>query len=507
MSTFHGLEMAKQALFAQQSALHTTGHNISNANTEGYSRQRVNFDTSQSFPTGARNRPEIPGQMGTGVEIGSVERVRNKFLDYQFRAENSKTGYWDTRSESLSRMEELLNEPSDSGLSKTMDQFWESLQELAANPENTGAQSVVAHKGSAVAETFNHFSKSLHSIRKDLKNQIDVTVTDTNGLLRQINELNNQIKQIEPHGYVANDLYDDRDRLIDELSEIVNIKVTNDKSSDGSKSIADGVVSIELVDDNGQSLAKPPVQLLDGTETDQSKAVLELDVTYNDAGAVQGISIAGYDHIEPLALMESGGSLTGLVESYGYVDGQNDTVTGEYPDMLAELDKLAAAFADEFNRVHSRDDDDGQKIFKISETEGAAASLTVLKEIMDDPSLINASSDDRSGNGDNALALALADIFFSELEDLDGASVNDFFGSLIGKLGVRAEEANRMSKNTDVLRSQVQEQRMSVSSVSLDEEMSNMIQFQHAYSAAARIMTSTDEMLDRIINNMGLVGR
>src|SRR5690625_1187975 len=119
MSSFHGLEMAKQALFAQQAALYTTGHNIANANTEGYSRQRVNFKTMSPYTAPGRNRPEIPGQMGTGVQVGTVERIRNQFLDYQFRTENSKSGYWDTKADALSRMEELLNEPSDSGLSRS----------------------------------------------------------------------------------------------------------------------------------------------------------------------------------------------------------------------------------------------------------------------------------------------------------------------------------------------------------------------------------------------------
>lgn len=132
MSTFHGLEMAKQALFAQRSALYTTGHNIANANTKSYSRQRVNFETTMSpFPTASRNRPEIPGQIGTGVKTGSVRRIRNSFLDYQFRAENSKSGHWNTMADALGRMEGLMNEPSENGLSKTMNKFWQSLQGLS----------------------------------------------------------------------------------------------------------------------------------------------------------------------------------------------------------------------------------------------------------------------------------------------------------------------------------------------------------------------------------------
>src|SRR5690625_5211438 len=226
MSTFQGLEMAKRALFAQQGALYTTGHNISNVNTEGYSRQRVNFKTTSPFPTPSRIQPHIKGQIGTGVEIGIVDRIRNKFLDMQYRSENSRMGYWETRSEALSRMEELLNEPTENGLNKTMDRFWQSLQDLADNPENDGARSVVAQRGLAVAETFNHLHRSLTSIQKDLKEEIVQSVDDVNGLLNDINEINKQIRKIEPHGMLANDLYDERDRLLDQLSEYVNIKVT-----------------------------------------------------------------------------------------------------------------------------------------------------------------------------------------------------------------------------------------------------------------------------------------
>src|SRR5690625_2581329 len=255
MSTFHGLEMAKKALFAQQGALHTTGHNIANANTDGYSRQRVNFNTTTPFPVPSRVQPQIAGQLGTGVEIGSVQRIRDQFLDAQYRTENSKLGYWEATSTALRRMENLLNEPTEQGLAEVMNLFWQSLNDLAVNPDNTGARSVVAQRGLAVAETFNYLSKNLKSIQADLKSQIDVMAGDTdsqiNSLLRQINDINEQVQKIEPHGYVANDLYDRRDVLIDELSKLVNIKVHRHKSADSSQEIADGLVSIELVKEDG----------------------------------------------------------------------------------------------------------------------------------------------------------------------------------------------------------------------------------------------------------------
>src|SRR5690625_766012 len=150
MGTFQGLELARKALFAQQGALYTTGHNIANVNTAGYSRQRVNFETTTPFPVPSRIQPNIAGQIGTGVKIGTVQRVRDQFLDFQYRSENSRLGYWEAKQEALSRMENLLNEPSEIGLSNIMDRFWQSLEELANHPENSGARSVVAERGLAL---------------------------------------------------------------------------------------------------------------------------------------------------------------------------------------------------------------------------------------------------------------------------------------------------------------------------------------------------------------------
>ncbi|WP_163970550.1 flagellar hook-associated protein FlgK [Oceanobacillus halotolerans] len=532
MSTFHGLEMAKQALFAQQSALHTTGHNISNANTDGYTRQRVNFETTSPFPSASRNRPNIPGQMGTGVEAGTVQRVRDQFLDTQFRSENSKSGYYEAMADATDRMESLLNEPSDSGLSTSMDQFWQSLQDLSVNPENSGARSVVVQRGLALAEAFNYTADSLESIRSDLKNEIEVTTKNANSILEQISGINDQIKQIEPHGYLANDLYDERDRLIDELSGMMNIDVSYSKSGDSAPDVADGLVTIKLADEKGVPIEDAPALLKAGAGKGDYQ---ELEVHYLDEGdqygAVAGITIGEYEskegekmptgeHLRSIEDFLSNGSLKGNIDAFGYVtttDGSSEgMVSGLYTDMLSDIDTMVEAFATKFNEVHKEGEGlngepegfDGNFFVSVDgENESiTATSITVHSKIQENPDLIAASKEDGgSGNGDNASELAAV---FDESLDLDeDASVRTYYESLIGDLGVAAQEANRMSDNTEVLRSQVEQQRQSVSSVSLDEEMSNMIKFQHAYNAAARSMTVMDELLDRIINNMGLVGR
>jgi flagellar hook-associated protein 1 len=499
MSTFHGLEMAKRALYTQQSALYTTGHNISNANTEGYSRQRVNFETLPAYPTGSRNRPQIPGQLGQGVQAGSVERIRDSFLDLQYRAENSKAGYWETMSESLYRMESLLNEPSDSGLANTMDKFWQSLQDLAVNPENTGARSVVVQRGLAVADTFNYLTSNLKSMQKDIGKQVEVTVKDANSLIRQIDRINNQIKELEPHGYLPNDLYDERDRLVDELSGIVNIKVHRVESADSALDIAGGLTRIELVDDNGA--------LITNLVDPESDGATYQEFSFQETGSDITVEIDGGD----FKVSSNSGSLSSLLEVYG-----NGATTDEqkvnFKDMIANIEKMAETFVEEFNNIHNEGftlyGEKPEVDFKFFSIDDVTKEVSVSKTVIDDNGLIAASGNGNSGNGENALKLA--DVMDKELAGNpfeNGATIKSFYEGVIGGLGVATQESNRMANNTSVLRSQVQEQRMSVSSVSLDEEMTNMIKFQHAYNAAARNMTAVDEILDRIINNMGIVGR
>lgn len=516
MSTFHGLEMARRALAVQQSALYTTGHNISNAHTEGYSRQRIDFNTSLPYPSIGRNRPQIPGQIGTGVDVGAVTRIRNEFLDKQFRSENSRAGFWAVQSKALYRMEELLNEPSETGLSQTINEFWQALEDLSVNPENGGARAVVAQRGLAVTDTFNHLTETLHSIQSDLRQEIGATADTVNSLLSQINQINNQLKKIEPHGYLANDLYDKRDLLIDELSEIVSIKTTYHSQGGNAKEMAQGIVTIELVNRNGSSL-EPPVTLIDGRQDYDDHYFDDfLTVRPSEAeDAIESIHFKGYEE-DALSIDrfvdETNGSLSGLIKSHGY-GSEGEKIKGHYPRAIEDLNRMAQAMADRFNEVHrlGLEGDEGQDFFTYDPNQ-PALTITVVDEIIENPGLINANTleegqglEDQVNNGENALNLA--NVFSEKLEALDDLSVEGFLEHIIGVIGVEAREANRMNENTDILRHQIDEQRMSVSAVSLDEEMANMLKFQHAYNAAARSMTAIDELLDRIINQMGLVGR
>ncbi|WP_261131799.1 flagellar hook-associated protein FlgK [Bacillus sp. Marseille-Q3570] len=503
-STFHGLETSLRGLRTHQSALQTTGHNIANASTPGYSRQRVNFTQTEAFPAPGRNRPQIPGQLGTGVEAGSVQRVRESFLDLQFRGENTKSGYWSARSDALQKMEEIMNEPSDHGLGKTMDRFWQSLQDLAVNPEDSGARSVVRERGKALAETFNYLSGSLNSIKDDIKLQIDNSADSISSIAEQINDLNRQIGELEPHGYLPNDLYDKRDLLVDQLSELANVKVTKVDSGGDDLDIAEGKYTIQLVDDSGTTIGT----LVDGEKLNWNELGLKDGSTsqftlteHNKDGNPTGNS----DEIDFTAK----GKLLGQLVAHNEV----------YPGMLSKLDEMAYQFATEFNAVHSGgygldpdnvpSENTGNLFFEeLADEQGAASRIKLHTDITEKGGLNNIAASENGFAGDGSNALLLSEVKDSKFDFSTGeATVQSFYEGVIGEMAVDTQQANRLKGNSETLKQSVEERRQSVSGVSLDEEMTRMMQFQHAYNAAARNITSIDEMLDRIINGMGRVGR
>ncbi|ARK32098.1 flagellar hook-associated protein FlgK [Halalkalibacter krulwichiae] len=564
LSTFHALETARRAMMTQQYALHTTGHNIANANTEGYTRQRVNFTQTESYPSVGRNSPSVPGNLGTGVKAGSVQRIREEFLDVQYRNETNKVGYWQTRNQALTKMEDILNEPSEQGLSQQIDLFWTALQDLSADSEDAGARSVVRQRAVAVAETFNFLHDSLTMIQNDYQNEIEIKRLEINSLLSQLDLVNEQIRKTEPHGYVTNDLYDEQDRLLDQLSNLVNIQVQRVASVGNTNPAAEGAVTVTLIDDQGkpvQNEAGQPINLVDGTGASE-RAQFEIEFQPN-AHFVTGFTVregngTGTNVLNTLPR----GEMKALIEAYGYGTSPED-VTGVYPNMLKELNSMAEVFATEMNNIHSigftlADQNGvvhrGGDLFDLSgvgQGVGAAKAIKLDSNIQASlnniaassvninsivsgqrqvyQDLVNAPRDQQyfsnivdflttSSNfttgaptafaGDGTNAKRLADVKDTTLSfSNDSGTISTYYQGVIGDMAVSTQEAGRMMNSSLSLQDSVEYRRQSVSNVSLDEEMTMMIQYQHAYNAAARNITMVDEMLDRIINGMGVVGR
>ncbi|NOU58033.1 flagellar hook-associated protein FlgK [Brevibacillus borstelensis] len=512
-STFHGIEVSKRGLFAQQSALNTTGHNISNANTEGYTRQRANMQATMGLPYPGMFASIEPGLLGTGVNVTSLQRIREEFLDVQFRTENKHYGYWEARRDGLQKIEVIMNEPSETGLQKVMDELWKSWQDLSQNPESLSSRAVVRQRAIALAETFSALTTSLNELQRDLDNVVQTKVLDINSMAKQISNLNQQIGDLVPHGYRPNDLYDQRDLLLDKLSKMAEIKVTPGEN---------GMVNVTI---DGQPL-------VNGREQVTMAAVK------NEVTGFYDITL-GEEPFTPRS-----GSLLGTFEARGIATvGADGSVikTGPVPDMIKRLDTLATTLAAEVNKLHSTgmnlNDIEKRKTDPTAPLEGlpffvdandpagkapptSAASMKVNPAILTSLNAIAAAKPEKNDTGegtsfygDGRNALDIAAIKFDMLAlVIDGtgkqemSTLDDFYRYSIAQLGVDSQEAQRMEKNSEILTGQVDTQRQSVSGVSLDEEMSELVKYQHAYNASARVMTSMDEVLDKIINGMGRVG-
>ncbi|MGE7022740.1 flagellar hook-associated protein FlgK [Solibacillus cecembensis] len=508
-STFMGLESSKRGLYTQQSALYTTGHNISNANTLGYTRQRVNMETTPGYPGSGLNTMKTAGHIGTGVQAHSVQRIRDEFIDRQFRQETNKLGYWQSTTKSISQMEDIMSEPSEFGLNQAFTEFWKSMEDINDNPKDAAARQVMLSKGQGLAESFSYIDKQLKLIQGNIGNEINVNTKTVNSLLKQIADLNQQIQTVEPNGYMPNDLYDERDVLLDKLNDLIPVSVSFEKSGGNALAIAEGSMTIKFKPANGNEIT-----LVQSGEyahlnpMDSAGKVIDGDVdnlTTDGYNEFRGFAIADigrpptesttvnvtYDNLE-----KSKGKLAALVDAFGHSNGK-----GLYPEMIAKLDGLAKTFIEEFNKVHSQG-------FGLDGSQGDFFSGTTAKDIkvvITDPKQI-AASDTNGEEGNNKNMLELSKLQSAVQNGLQGGTFQTYYKSLVGDLGVKGEQAAKLEFNSGTLALQIENNRASHNSVSLDEEMTNMITFQQAYNANARMITVVDETLDKIINGMGRVG-
>lgn len=523
-STFMGLEASKRGLFTQQSALYTTGHNISNANTLGYSRQRVNMQATTGYPMAGLNSPTYPGHLGTGVEAGSIQRIRDQFIDRQYRQETNKLGYWESTAKSINQMEDIMTEPSEFGINQAFTDFWKSMEDVISNPKDAAGRQVLISKGQGLAESFNYMDTQLKLIQGNIGNEINVSTEKVNSILKQIAAINKQIQAVEPNGYVPNDLYDARDVLVDELNEYIPVSISMVKSGGNANAIAEGTMTIKFKPADGGA----EITLVDGKNyaklatLDTNGAAVDgnVDDQPTNGAAVDDQPTNGYAEFGAINVSEPGdppadagtnspgiieyadletgkGKLLALIDAYGHSGGQ-----GTYPEMLKKLDALVADFVTAFNEQHKLGfDSDGN----LGTDFFTGTTARDIKVAISDPKKIAASSvKGEEGNNNNMRFLAA--LQSGTRPNLQNATFQTYYKSLVGQLGVKGQEAITNAYNSGTLHLQIANSRASQSSVSLDEEMTNLITFQQAYNANARMITVVDETLEKIINGMGRVG-
>ena len=423
--SFTGLQTALSGLEAAQAAITTTGENIANANTAGYTRQTVQ--------TAATTPLTIPGQgggtqVGTGVTITDISRIRNQFLDVQYRAQNSATSNANSNASELGQVQTAMTDSSSSGLQGVMSQFWSAWNALGATQNAATLQGVVG-AGQTLATTFNAVAQQMQTVQSQASQQY-ASLTGANGQVAQdaqkIATLNAQISQAQQAGISPNTLMDQRDSALDDLSGLAQISVST--GSDGAVTVNFGDASTPLV--SGTTVTWP-----------------------------QTLTTAAGGQL---------GSLLNISSSTGPV--------GQY---ISSLDGVANQVISSVNALQP-----SSPFFT-----GTSASTIAVSA---NTSTIQTSSSSTSG-ADLAQAIG----------NLANGPADQAYAAFVSQVGSGVQAAQSTQATQQAVLTAVSNQRQSVSGVSLDEEMTNLIQFQQAYQASARVMNAINSTLNTLINTVG----
>ena len=633
-STFIGIEMGKKSLYAEQTAMKTSGHNISNANTDGYTRQRVTLQTEVPIYDPSLTRDQRPGQYGQGVETQKIERIRDHFIDERILDERSHQSFWKSRNDYLYQIEMVHNEPDDKNIRSLMDQYWNSLQELANNPSENAVREVTRERARTLTQSINHTYSQLDEIQRNVNQTVKTRVDEINQLTESIRQLNVQIQRSENVGDKPNDLYDRRDLLVEQLSKLADVTVSNRDPDEyivylGTVHLVQGEHREEIsimenpankgyYDLKWQGTAEPVrlqsgevaslLQLRDVDLDQQIRQVNSLAANLTDL--VNEIHRDGFDlnnntnldffKTMPITQNANGDfdrnndgtpEITALFKVAGTkkLDMENEigiagtiTLAPNNPGAAAikvnyvpqdkvrdvirkvneaqaevvaylnhsgQLSLKATLAADGKNNMdfairHIEDSGDllvnysgilrqsgaagafdWQTTGQINQLQAYAKNVSVTPMFnpaswaavsdainLDTRSIAASRGTDMNGLGDYTVsngpgdggnALLMAELRQKKTMIGSNETFNDFYTSVISRTGTLAEQADVQTKTADKLLEQLTQLRQSVSGVNLDEEMANLIMFQHAYNATARFITVQDRMLETIIR-MGL---
>jgi flagellar hook-associated protein 1 len=636
-STFSGLEVSKRGLSAHQQALHTTGHNVANADNKSFSRQRVQMGTAEPLYDASLNRAMVAGQIGQGVNVHTIERIRDSFLDDRIVETSTEKGYWETREKYIRQVEIVLNEPGGLSLRTHLDQFWSAWQELGNYPEESAHRSVVKEKavglGSRIEDTFNR----IYALKDQANREVENKTNLLNGMAESVRILNERITKSEAMGDNPNDLWDRRDKLVEEMAHLADIHIgRSDKDEfmvfigqqifvQGSKKNEIALIAnasyegkLDLVWKNTGAKVLLRNGELEGL-IEIRDVLLQEKIDMVDSFAMNlkdtvnsihkdGFGYNGKTNVDFFDVKNLSSNTFGDYDSDG--DGKNDItaifkVTGRTSlnqDNPIGIDGIMTFHKNNEKEsvvqiAYSKDETLRAVIKKINDAKlGVVASLNhdnqltlkgtiaedhpaknflirhledsgeflvgltgvlvgggvggsfdykrigelnkfqansedvtltphfhpasfvrLTEEIQNNTLSIAASRGKALGgsidynsphghkDGTNALLLAAALREKPIMVEYD-ATFTNFYSGIIAKLGTEGREAIQETETRKLLMTEYENLRQSVSGVSLDEEMANMVQFQQSYNASARMINVQNEMLDTIVNRLG-VGR
>ncbi len=622
-STFSGIELGKRSIMANTDAITTAGHNISNANTEGYSRQRVQIKEFDPLYKPDLERLERPGLIGQGVDVQAINRIRDELLDERIVAQSNQESYWDTRSKYYTMIEQIYNEPDDISVRSNMDKFWEAWQELSINPESKAARQAVVTRAETLTDSIKQRWEALAGVGNLIDGDIEATVKQVNSYARQIADCNAEIVRSRAMGDNPNDLLDRRDLMVDKLSKLINIS-TDQRDSDefmvhvGGRVIVQGSISreIDLVprfDDTGYSklvwkdIGNDAVfnggrlgALVELRDVDVRNEIQTLNtmtmnfadlVNYVHRNAVGANKVTGLDFFVQHPFVENAngnfdrngdGELdtsyvfrftgtnqldkqqqvgiegvmtfngsTGNVQVPYFHTDTVETVIARINDSTSEvkayLDKnnhlvlkaTTAQSVDNPDFVIRHVEDSGYFLagysgvlaatgaegaydfaqadavnalaagsqFSVSPVYNPSAYIEVNQALRNDVMSVAAGYMDAAGTaptGDGRAAVEIAAIRNTSVMVGGMKTFDDYFADTVTNVGLKGEQAETNLLSQNAIMDDLRNLRDSISGVNIDEELAEIMKFQHGYNAAAKFITVWDSLIDTVINRLGV---
>lgn len=448
-----------------QQALQTVSHNIANKTTEGYSRQRVELQTAVPIVEGRH-------QIGQGSRAAAVTRTNNPFLEKQIQKETGTLGSQQGREDALKRVEQVFNEQTNKGLNQYITDFFNGFRELSNNPESVTSRTMVKEASEAMVGDFKRVNDQLTSIQKDVDERVKNEISEVNKMVREVATLNEKIASVENQGIPANDQRDRRDVLLKKINQKIDI------------SYAEGNNGIVTVSTAGNAI------LVSGFES------YELQTSTNPTTDRIDIYFKPNESTPPFRITDrvKGGTVGGALSVRDQV----------IPEFKNKMDQMAFRLAQEVNRAHREGFDragrPGEDFFKLpAQEQGASELIQVNQAIVQDVSRIAAGI--RPGAiGDNTVANVISQMQYKDIMGDGESTIDDFYNAEVGRIGVLAQRAVKSRESQDNILGQLTNIRESISGVSLDEETTNMIEFQRAFDASARVIKTADEMFDTVLN-------
>lgn len=450
---FGALNTSTSGLRAQQVALQTTSHNLANVNTNGYSRQRVTMEANlpQSYAG--------IGQIGTGVLLNGVIRVTDDFVTMQLQNEQASLTRYQQESDIIGQLEAIYNEPSPTGIANRLSELFVSWSSLASYPESISSKTMVIRQTETFLNTVNYAADRMEELADESLSLINKDILDFNHTILQLKGLNDQIFNARIKGEMPNDLMDSRDQLVGQLKNIAGVKADTD-------------------DKYGRAFIS-----LDGQEIVTAKEVKELHIVEAPDGS-QSYHIAAKNEAaqESNQVEIASGSMKGLIQARGVV-----------LEKQAGLADFMTNLTSAVNDIYSEGGSPNAGFFISSN-----GSFEINQALLDDPSqLITGSAVDNSVSGDGSRAKAIADL-------QQTSTLFDQYNTMVTNMGIVKQQADNMVVNQTDLTALLEQRQASISGVDINEEVVNMIQFQSAFQANARVITTLSEMLDTLINRTGV---